>query len=452
MKHRSVSFVLIAFILSTGSSHAVETITRTVPTKPNPREFNDQPMVVPAIAPEAPQPGDAYPADLQGALIVFDLRRLDLYRAHPDGTHLGRIHVDMSDSESHALNAASGTAAGVSGGVIGVGAISMASSSGFFAGPTAGAWFAGAGATLVVAPIIGISQLVKVLKRHGRVVRSITQVQPLATLSRSGDRVLRCAKVKETVGASRLRLADLGGADGTTTSGDRRFECGGVAPDFSPDGRSAVFVAPPAKHRASEIYRIDLASGTWHQLTRDGAGKTFPRWSPDNTRIAYQEVVASADDVTLQIFLMPCGGGPSTQVTHDELGAVTPSWSPDGTTIIYASLFDGAVHSIHPDGSGDVALTAGGEMKLHPQVSPGGAYVMYLQSSVAATGLEPADEKQAGKKEKTKLGEDFQLRLLRLSDRHEWAVPLTYGDSVGADVVDKTNLFWFQWCRLPVGV
>ena len=116
MKLRPLPLVLVV-LLVTASAHADETITYSPPVRRAPSSPS-QPVVVHAPAAERLEAGDAFPSDLPGSLIVFDLRRLDLYRANPDGTRLQRIHVNMSDSESRALNAAGVGAATASGATV----------------------------------------------------------------------------------------------------------------------------------------------------------------------------------------------------------------------------------------------------------------------------------------------------------------------------------------------
>ena len=54
----------------------------------------------------------------------------------------------------------------------------------------------------------------------------------------------------------------------------------------SPDGQSAVFVAPAADGYF-QIFRLPLMGGTQTQVTTDPSNKTQPSWSPDGGRIAF---------------------------------------------------------------------------------------------------------------------------------------------------------------------
>ena len=68
-------------------------------------------------------------------------------------------------------------------------------------------------------------------------------------------------------------------------------------PDWSPDGKSVVFVS--YQKDAMELWLLDLASGKTRQLTQEGAVNVEPRWSPDGKRIVF---VSSAYNKRFHIF------------------------------------------------------------------------------------------------------------------------------------------------------
>ena len=71
-------------------------------------------------------------------------------------------------------------------------------------------------------------------------------------------------------------------------------------PDWSPDGRSVVYVS--YRSSALELWLLDLVSGASRQLTTGGAVNLEPRWSPDGRRIAF---VSTSYNKHFHIFIAP---------------------------------------------------------------------------------------------------------------------------------------------------
>ena len=116
-------------------------------------------------------------------------------------------------------------------------------------------------------------------------------------------------------------------------------------PDWSPDGRSVVFVR--YARDAIELELLDLASGTVTPLTANGAVNVEPRWSPDGTRIAF---VSSLYNRRWHIFVLsPEGAKDPLRLTEDNDSKlpryyyskwdhyISPAWSPDGKEIVLVS-------------------------------------------------------------------------------------------------------------------
>jgi hypothetical protein len=163
---------------------------------------------------------------------------------------------------------------------------------------------------------------------------------------------------------------------------------GGLEPDnpaWSPDARLIAYDSD----RQFESCEDTPDFQTWimlHDMTTDTAGPLVvrghdPDWSPDGTRIAYEEYGYN-----------PCCGvhtGGVWTVAPDGTGATRlvdgydPSWSPDGSRLLI-SAWDGTdleIHVINRDGTGRVPLTANTTDDYDAIWSPDGTKIVYVNRS-----------------------------------------------------------------------
>jgi Tol biopolymer transport system component len=104
----------------------------------------------------------------------------------------------------------------------------------------------------------------------------------------------------------------------------------------SPDGSQLAYVSL-TEDGSPQIFiaRVD-GTGVRQQVTHDPIGASFPAWSPDGTRIAY-EGYGSGD--VLRIFVLDVATGESTQVIDEPLRCRRcfrePVFTPDGSSLIY---------------------------------------------------------------------------------------------------------------------
>lgn len=118
-------------------------------------------------------------------------------------------------------------------------------------------------------------------------------------------------------------------------------------PDWSPDGKSVVYVS--YQKDAMELWLLDLDSSKSKQLTSGGAVNVEPRWSPDGKQILF---VSTSYNKRFHIFRANLIGGALENVvrltgeTKSELPRyyyspydmeINPVWTRDGKEILFVS-------------------------------------------------------------------------------------------------------------------
>ncbi len=192
------------------------------------------------------------------------------------------------------------------------------------------------------------------------------------------------------------------------------------SPRWSPDSGSLIYYSPPVAEAYGTVWQIAALGGTPRPLTHslgsadlshDGKRLTFfrfenrqvelvvsaldgnspqvvtrlsaqysysyPRWSPDDTRIAYQRSQVFRSD----IFVAPSQGGQPRPITDEAVMMGGFAWLPDGSGIVYSSARGStilylATHNLwlaKLSGSAPVQLTLGEESYVSPDISSTGA-------------------------------------------------------------------------------
>jgi dipeptidyl aminopeptidase/acylaminoacyl peptidase len=105
---------------------------------------------------------------------------------------------------------------------------------------------------------------------------------------------------------------------------------------ISPDGRSVAYViSRTVEETEDEYFEIaveNLASGTRQEIGFAGCA-TFPRWSPDGTRLAFIGIKEESS----RLYIADAISGAVVALTPDSAHAKgQPAWSPDGSAIAYA--------------------------------------------------------------------------------------------------------------------
>jgi dipeptidyl aminopeptidase/acylaminoacyl peptidase len=110
------------------------------------------------------------------------------------------------------------------------------------------------------------------------------------------------------------------------------------SPQPSPDGRTVAIIVTRLNfadnRNESELFTVDVASGSARQLTHERHVVAMPRWSPDGSTLAF---LARDSASHMQVWLLSMQGGESRQLTRVAEGVVHYSWRPDGEAIAFAA-------------------------------------------------------------------------------------------------------------------
>jgi Tol biopolymer transport system component len=112
-------------------------------------------------------------------------------------------------------------------------------------------------------------------------------------------------------------------------------------PDYSPDGKRIAFDASWAGPR--RIWSVDSLGHNPQQLTSDtseGISHVRPRWSPDGTKLVFQNIERTKFDVRV----FDLAQGRSIWVTNDAVQDLNPVWSPAGRFIYFSSYRGGGIN------------------------------------------------------------------------------------------------------------
>ncbi|HKB14064.1 MAG TPA: hypothetical protein VKD69_25540, partial [Vicinamibacterales bacterium] len=84
---------------------------------------------------------------------------------------------------------------------------------------------------------------------------------------------------------------------------------------------------------AGDIWLVPKAGGTAVRLSSPPGEESFPRFSPDGSKLAY-----SADyDGNTDVYVVPTAGGTPLRLTHHPMADRVIGWHPDGKRILFAS-------------------------------------------------------------------------------------------------------------------
>lgn len=200
-----------------------------------------------------------------------------------------------------------------------------------------------------------------------------TRMTRFARVSPDGDQV-----VFESLG--RLWIKDLpnGEARPLTRDGDERRE---LFPDWSPDGRSLVFVTWDDEELGA-IRTINANGRGERVVTGEPGHYRRPRFSPDGNTIVFEKdsggyLTAPEWSRETGIFVIPARGGEMREVTDD---GSAPHFNAAGDRIyLTRSGSDRRLVSVNLDGL-DERVHASGDLVGEYQVSPTGSHVAFREN------------------------------------------------------------------------
>jgi Tol biopolymer transport system component len=143
-------------------------------------------------------------------------------------------------------------------------------------------------------------------------------------------------------------------------------------PAWSPDGAKIAFQSD--QDGDYDIYFMDVNNRRITALTYNSGFDSSPAWSPDGSQIAYH----SSIDGDRDIYLMSANGQMLKNLTaNDGIQDYSPTWSPDGSQIAFYSDRDGVFEIYVMDAGGGIAKRMtfiGGE---DPAWSPDGTRILF---------------------------------------------------------------------------
>ena len=134
--------------------------------------------------------------------------------------------------------------------------------------------------------------------------------------------LLSAAAIAATVACSEASTGEVGQLTVTLTEGTN------MAASAAPDGETLVLAIQ------GSLWSLPIEGGEARRLTGPDFEATWPTWSPDGARVAFQNYSA---DGFYHVWSIAADGTDARQVTSGPFDHREPAWSPDGAMVAFSS-------------------------------------------------------------------------------------------------------------------
>jgi dipeptidyl aminopeptidase/acylaminoacyl peptidase len=194
-------------------------------------------------------------------------------------------------------------------------------------------------------------------------------------------------------------------ADGGTPRQVTMGQWSAGAGQWTPDGKGLVYAAGPRvpdaeyEWRESEVYRVDVASGTITQLTHRNGPDNAPALSPDGRYIAYTGYDSTDDTwIDSKLYLMNADGSGSKLLLDMDRSPQNLTWATDNTGIYFSAQSEGSQNLYFVDLAGKSRkVTDGKYMLTVTDIHPSGLAVGTLTSPTQPGDVVSFNVKAPGK-------------------------------------------------------